>query len=271
MRSGARSSRVAWCLAIAIGSGAACTDRPELDDSPAPMARERGTADVQPPAVRAPDGYLFAVNGTHVEACVGTRCPTMWADSPSPNNCGGGFEPTQSYIVHQRGADWDGIVGEPELREHEYQLTERMTSYPAPGIAPAGTIRSMHDQSVIIQCCPAVGDLRPLRSGAFISMKVCSDPCDAPDGLCPITLGTQTSFVAFGGCRTIARWSIDTDRCDLQVVDADWNDPHAPVSAAPGANDKHVFNVYYRAAWTCGDGFCDVDEAGSCASDCGGP
>jgi hypothetical protein len=74
----------------------------------------------------------------------------------------------------------------------------------------------------------------------------------------------------FGKCKTADSWLIDTDRCDLVVVEAGWIDPHAPHDLEdPSGDDKRVFNVYYRAAWTCGDGFCDTDETCStCPDDC---
>jgi hypothetical protein len=120
------------------------------------------------------------------------------------------------------------------------------------GSAAPGNVRTRHNQSVIIQGCKAE-PLRLVRPGAFIDMKVCPDPCDSVTGLCPITMADRTELQTFGKCKTIeAHWLIATDRCDLEVVEAGWNDPHAPAPhdlATPSGADKRVFNLYYRAAW----------------------
>jgi hypothetical protein len=233
------------CLAILSGgAGLGCN---AADDSAGQTLASLAVKDT----AAVPEGYLFAASGTHVERCTGAVCPTMWAATPSPNNCGGGFEPAESYIVHQRGTDWDGLEGEAELQGHEYELTQRITPFPSPGVAAPGTVPTRHNQSVIIQCCPAE-PRRTVRPGAFIDMKVCPDPCDAPDGLCPITMADRTDSQTFGKCKTVATyWLIETDRCDLAVVEAGWNDPHAPHDLAnPSGEDKRVFALVYRAAWT---------------------
>ena len=236
-------ARTGWFLWLAIvsgGAGQACND-PDLHDTAARALASSGD--------QAPEGYLFAASGTHVERCSGKFCPTMWAETPRPSNCGGGFEPAESYMVHQRGVDWDGVEGEPELHGHEYQLAERVTPYPSAGVAAPGTMRTRHNQSVILQCCPAE-PLRTVRPGAFIDMKVCPDPCDAADGWCPITMGPGMDVQIFGKCKTVDFWLIETDRCDLEVVEAGWSDPHAPHDLTnPSGEDKRVFSLYYRAAW----------------------
>lgn len=49
----------------------------------------------------------------------------------------------------------------------------------------------------------------------------------------------------------------------MHVQQADWTDPQAP------KGKKKVFEVCARFAWTCGDGYCDVDEdCATCEPDC---
>jgi hypothetical protein len=223
-------------------------------NAPEEVAEHAIALEVAQPGV---EGYLFAMSGTHVERCTGTTCPLIYTQDPNdpndprPNNCGGGFDPVESYIVHQRGADWDGLEGEEELHGNAYELTELISGVLPPGVAPPGTFPTRHNQSVIIQCCKAEPK-RIVRPGAFIDMKACPDPCGGPADQCPMTvadpdrLETQT----YGKCKTVARWLVATDRCDLEVVDAGWRDPHAPHDLFdPSGEDKRVFNVYYRAAW----------------------
>src|SRR5262245_48662904 len=119
-------SPVGWVLALAIGAAGACTgSAPGLELGLGHTAAPGRPASSS--TLTVPAGYLFAANGSHVRNCVGTKCATMWSDdeAKSSNNCGGGFPPIESYIIHQRGVDWDGLPGEPELLGNEYRLTER--------------------------------------------------------------------------------------------------------------------------------------------------
>ena len=254
MQASRRATEVASFVLVALLS-TGCT---ATDDTARPaLAQLAVQAETDTEA--ALEGYLFAVSGTHVERCTGTTCPLIWTEEPDdpndpndprPFNCGGGFEPVESYIVHQRGADWDGIEGEAELHGNEYELAERITPFPPPGIAPPGTVRVEHNQSVIIQCCEAE-PRRLVRPAAFIDMKACPDPCGTLGTQCPMTTADGTLFQTYGKCKTVTRWLIETDRCDLVVVEAGWRDPHAPHDLFdPSGDDKRVFNLYYRAAWT---------------------
>jgi|GEM_PF-3664341 len=255
-------------------------------------ARKDGAQD---PAALAPEGYLFAVSGTNVRECKGRTCPTLDPRLVVPNNCGGGSEPLESYIVHQRGVDWDGLPGEHELFGNIFQVTERFILSPASGELP-GTFQVPYNQWVILQCCSQVGDSPP-----FLAMKAGPDYCEDPAG-CPIFLGgftmpgqPENTFLQLlkNGFKAMPLdRRVFPDFCDIKLVDAGWRDPHAPndpgeVDSEPNDDSKRVFNLYYRAVGTCvsiddngvriaGDGICDGrDELGEpgfkenfCAADC---
>jgi hypothetical protein len=112
-------------------------------------------------------------------------------------------------------------------------------------------------------CCPA--DPRRLIPEAFFEIKTCPDRC-GPDGTwCETSCGLQI----FGKCKPCEETLIKTDRCDIELVEAGWNDPHAPHDLDdPSGDDKVVLDVYARMAWTCGDGICDTDETCATCDDC---
>ena len=249
-RDGFSIGRVAL-LALVVGAGCGNEDaRWERGDTAALTRRATPDTDLRP------EGYRFAGSGTHVEVCTGNRkCPTMWAELPAPNTCGGTLAVPEAYIVHQRGVHWDGLEGEEELHGNEYRVAEK-TQY---------ELSVQHNQSVIVQCCGASSGV-----GLAFAIKTCPDPCGASS--CPSTYGPQP----FGGCK--ASGGDLTPFCDIQVVEAGWMDPHAPHDLdGPSGEDKRVFNVYYSMSWGCNnDGVCSLNEdcatcPDDCAEDCATP
>jgi hypothetical protein len=118
MNSSQRFAAVSWVLLVA----ASCSDskvEPVWDGDTAsalrPVPGDLGAT--------APEGYTLAINGTHPDVCHASeadptkaKCPTLFALTPAPNACEAFGIPTEAYILRQRGRDWDGTVGEAELR-----------------------------------------------------------------------------------------------------------------------------------------------------------
>jgi hypothetical protein len=229
MNSSQRFAVVSWTVLLVACS----VVEPAWDDDTAAAMQRSAPGDDR---AAAPEGYTFSLNGTHPDDCHPSAadptrwvCPTMWdRQAQSPSSCGGFGVPDEAYILHQRGVDWDGEVGEAELQGETYELATR------------GTVP--YNQTVIIQCCPA--DPRRLIPQAFFDIKTCPDRCGPDDALCPNSCGPPRTF---GGCRSCEETLIVTDRCDIALVQAGWLDPHAPHDLdEPSGDDKVVWDVYFR-------------------------
>ncbi|HKX13286.1 MAG TPA: hypothetical protein VJP40_09050, partial [bacterium] len=117
------------------------------------------------------------------------------------------------------------------------------------------------DQSVVAQCCPEVVS-GTTTTAATYAKKTCPESLAcSPLAPCQTSCGPVTRPGACVGCP--AYHDLTGGKCAMHVQRADWTDPLAP------QGKKKVFEVCARFAWTCGDGYCDVDEdCSTCTSDC---
>jgi hypothetical protein len=198
------------------------------------------------------DAYTAQVNGSDVLNCSGAalagKCPLLYPSSQAPNICNGSLAVADlpkavAYRLHQR-------------RHDAANPLDTFTGY-----FLANTATGTYDQSFIAQCCPT------LASGAppLFAVKACPDGPNMVDGVAyPTTCGAS---VARGKCAACAAYGYPQDtngKCDLQIVSSGASDPLAL------GDDKTVYDARARYAWTCGDGFCDLDETcSSCEADCG--
>ncbi len=212
-----------------------------LDDRRVKAVLERHGIGFQSNPHQEDDPSACDLEGTHAYECSGeTTCAIhLVREHPEiapPGTCARTVPAPYAWTVHQRafaGYHLDHLASE------EVQFT----------------------QSVVAQCCPEV--ITPTGvMPAIYAKKTCPESltCSAQTP-CETSCGTVTRPGACVGCP--AYHDSTEGKCAMYVEKADWTDPFAP------KGKKKVFNVCARFAWTCGDGFCDVDEdCANCNADC---